>query len=165
MKVAIAVVVTLALLTGIEAPVQAHEASCTGTGTFHVQRGMRYPPSKYRRGNPFQLHLDVPVCVGDFDFESSGTVSGYCGLATGRGATSSGHSFEFSWNGNTMTFSGQVHGELHVTEDPLNGVSCSPTDFSGEFRWLVTGTLELDHAAFLLVLSDPPELPCLINCT
>lgn len=127
----------------VAAPAEAHTNVCVGHGTFTTAGPMFYVGFGGPTVTSFSMVFPtVGQCVSGPQPEFfTGTVVGNCGLATGVGTTATGHAFNFTWVGQTLTFSGQVNGELHIVEDSASGQSC----VTGARRFLVSGGLLLDH--------------------
>ena len=117
------VLVSLAFVTANTwgpAPASAHTDVCAGQGLFTSSAGVGLPGLSPPRTASYVVDFLVGVCsVKTAAFGAAGTMTGWCGLAWGTGTTnnSPGHSFSFTWSGTTMTFTGEVTGELYVAED------------------------------------------------
>ncbi|HWL34593.1 MAG TPA: hypothetical protein VNQ77_00230 [Frankiaceae bacterium] len=139
---ALAVTTIVGLLTlGAAAPAQAHTNVCIGTGTFRTGHPMFFVGFGGPTTTSFTMAFPVTGHCTAFPVPESfaGTVAGNCGLATGAGTSATGHQFTFVWQGGTLTFQGQVQGELAINEDPGN--DCT----TGATRFRVSGGLLLSH--------------------
>jgi hypothetical protein len=126
---------------GAAAPARAHTNVCLGSGVFNTALPMYYVGFGGPTTTGFSMVFPtVGQCTTAPQPETfAGTVVGNCGLATGVGTSGSGHAFTFLWQGTTLTFQGQVQGQLAIHEAPGN--TCT----SGARNFLVHGGLLLSH--------------------
>jgi hypothetical protein len=107
--------------------------ACAGSGT------MTTPTLSLRSAGTMgsgSFVLTLPNACPSGGLTLSGNIHGYCGDATGSGAAK-GHGFGFVLAATTMTFTGDVVGELDVTPDI--GQSC----IDGATSFVAAGTLTL----------------------
>ena len=129
------VVAVVAIGLFVVAPAaEAHPQTCTGQGVMTTP-ALFYPPGSST--GPFTLSFNAP-CTPPGGVFGSGTITGSCGSATGSGSLN-GHSFTFTWLGEHMTLSGDVHGVLVVHPD----ITTTPSQscLSGATQLLLTGTI------------------------
>lgn len=121
---------------------QAHTDACTGTGNMTTSTGLGLPALSVNTANFAITFPVVGRCLFKITLFMTGILTGACGLATGAGVTSNGHTFVFVWTTDEMQFSGEVQGTLYVREDPNDAGSClnkTATNF------IVAGTLVMTH--------------------
>lgn len=126
---------------GVASPAQAHTNVCIGAGTLRTSAPLFFVGFGAPKVTTYDMVFPIPAqCTGVPVPELfSGTITGNCGLATGTGVTATGHVYTFTWNGGTLTFQGQVQGQLGITED--TGNDCR----TGATRFRVVGGLLLSH--------------------
>jgi hypothetical protein len=148
-RISIALALAVTTLVGIgPTPAHAHENACAGLGimhTFGVQ--VTAPPFGPVQTFDFMIAFDVGACVaGEETF--SGRMSGWCGLATGTGSSSTGHTFQIDWAGTELTLhpnpllpslNGTVVGNLKTLSNLTQGDDC----VAGASTFVVVGGVTL----------------------
>ena len=104
--------------------------------------GFGDPATHASNTTSFSLIYWLGRCATGAVVTTTGTITGWCGMATGTGSTSNGHAFSVAWNGEEMTFSGDMTGTFAVTDEPTDGKPCSAGTAD---RFLVHGTVVLSH--------------------
>ncbi|HVF75105.1 MAG TPA: hypothetical protein VM938_08650 [Acidimicrobiales bacterium] len=118
----------MAAIVGLPAtgPATAHTGVCTFDGVMHLSAGLWHAdPFAPSVTTSFNFVYTTGLCTANKNVNTSGTITGWCGMATGTGATASGHAFSLAWNGATMTFSGAFAGAFHVTDIPFDTGDCA----------------------------------------
>lgn len=117
--------------------------ACTGVGNFllfgttFVVPGLSTP-----RTGTFILNsstLAGGCALTGTGLHMNGTITGWCGLALGSGATPTGESFSLLWTGATMVLVGQVVGTVVVAPKVHTGESC----VAGADDYVTAGVLAL----------------------
>ena len=119
-------------------PARAHADVCIGGGGLNLADGVGLPVFHGSVTTNFNFIFHTAVCSAKTQLTATGTFTGLCGLATGKGTTNNGHNFDFVVAAFTMTFTGGVTGELHIISDPLSPGSCTNKT---QTRFLVAGKL------------------------
>jgi hypothetical protein len=130
-------------------PASADTDVCAGTGTAVLSVGFGYPVNTVHPTTPhphtsnFSFTFTAGACVvKTTGLTAGGTVTGYCGLSSGTGATTNGHSFSFNSTGTVLVLTGNVTGTVSVVPDPAAGGSCTSDNAT---RFLVTGAVTKTH--------------------
>ena len=126
-------------------PASADTAECAGTGTATLDQDFGLPVLTSLTAD-FTFTLTAGGCVGTdgvlTPLTASGTVTGACGLSTGRG-TANGHHFNFTSTGTVLVLTGpQAFGTVSAVEDPLDQGSCTNKTAR---NFLITGQVTLTH--------------------
>lgn len=121
-RLALLVLVPLLALTAPAPPAAAHEDACVATGTMTLSTGFGLAFTSNTAS--FTMSFTVGACVTGIGQFWSGTITGACGLASGSGVTSSGHTFSFTVTADTMTLTGELVGTVEWNEDPMDSGSC-----------------------------------------
>ena len=111
-------------------PASAGTDVCAGTGTANLNTGFGLPVLTSNTAD-FTFQLTGACVVHGGGLTAHGTVTGACGLSSGKGtATAHGedHQFVFLSVGTTLNLTGpEVYGEVSAVEDPLDSGSCLTT--------------------------------------
>lgn len=106
-------------------PAASHTVVCAGLGAFVLTTEMGIPALSDRRHNTFTAHVDVGECPPSFEeLRASGTITGWCGLASGMATTETGHQFAFIVVGGVLVVTGTLVGTGAIYEDPMDTPSC-----------------------------------------
>ena len=126
-------------------PSEAHNNVCTYDGWMRLAGGFGYPTSSASVTTTFDFIYFNGVCAPTFaqNPNKGGTITGWCGLATGTGVTADGHAFSIAWNGAVVTFTGELDGVYNVTDIPFDfGSDCA----QGTGRYFgARGTMLMSH--------------------
>jgi hypothetical protein len=132
-------------------PASADEDVCVGTGTATLtptgSLGFGYPVNagNATTTSPHVLHphsagfsftYTAGACVVKASLTATGSVTGYCGLSSGSGSTTNGHSFSFNSVGTVLVLTGDLTGVTSALPDPTHSGSCTNETAT---RFLITG--------------------------
>ena len=109
--------------------------ACAGTGVIQLSASLPDLPAAPVTA---QVAFDVLVgtCALGPQLGANATITGWCGLASGQGTDSHGHSFSLSAVGATLVLTGQLNGVAHVTTGPL----CHWGGYFATFALAATGS-------------------------
>jgi hypothetical protein len=140
MLLSAATVATAVAMFAPASPVSADTDVCAGTGTAQLSGGLVYPAiDPNARNVGFSFSFSAGACVAKPEgLFASGTVSGWCGLSSGRGATHQGHRFAWLGVGGELVLTGEVVGVVNAVPNALAGQSCT-TNPGGASQFLVQG--------------------------
>ncbi len=137
-----AVATTFALGAGA-APASADTDLCAGTGSANLSASLFYPG-----GAPVTASFSFGFTVGACHAKpeglfAAGTVTGWCGLSVGAGATHNGHRFHWLGVGGELILTGEVTGVVNAVPNALANQFCS----TGANSFLVQGAVAKTHCA------------------
>ncbi|HVF74321.1 MAG TPA: hypothetical protein VM938_04680 [Acidimicrobiales bacterium] len=142
-------------------PASANTDVCAGTGTATLSVGFGYPVNTVHVLHPhtanFSFGFTAGTCVSKTSLSASGTVTGYCGLSSGGGATTNGHSFNFTSTGTVLVLTGDVTGTVSAAPDPTHSGSCTNETAT---RFLITGEVVKSHTTAAPRLCDATTTAC-----
>ncbi|HVF74323.1 MAG TPA: hypothetical protein VM938_04690 [Acidimicrobiales bacterium] len=125
-------------------PASADTDVCAGTGTATLGApGLGYPVVTPSRTVPFSFGFTAGTCTPvKTSLSASGTVTGNCGLSTGSGSTTNGHSFSFTSTGTVLVLTGDLSGTVSAVPDATHSGSCTNGTAT---RFLITGEVVKTH--------------------
>lgn len=163
---AVALVASSLALLAPASPASADTNVCVGRGAANTGP-LVYPVTASTapmvtvhqpRAVGFTLGVNLGSCVPDLgkSLTATGTLTGWCGLWSGKGITGQGHQFTWIAVGAVSVVTGEVDGIAVVTPDPtITGNSC----LTGATTFLVTFAVVLRHCIVtkskLLTPGDP----------
>jgi hypothetical protein len=171
----------VATAIGVLAPASPASATdvCAGlNGTALLNTGLLYPVTVVPDANTATLSVNVlqatttnftvnfgtgvGTCAIGGPLTAGGTVSGWCGLSSGSGATNDGFRFAWIGIGGTLILTGGLVGVVNAIPDVPGGQSCNQNKGGGATRFIVTGLALKAHCAVksksLTTVAIPPTL-------
>lgn len=96
-------------------PAHADVGVCSGLYQLDVPPGLGWPVLHAAKSANFEIRMTLGTCSPAVAMTLTGALVGTCWSATGLGTTSNDHDFAFEWIGWTITFTGAVTGQLHIS--------------------------------------------------
>jgi hypothetical protein len=122
-------------------PVSADTDLCLGQGTATTGAPFFYMGQGPPVNTGFVFNVSLGACLAKPSLVAAGTVSGWCGLASGGGVTHNGHRFAWIAIGGLLVVTGDLVGTGNIMPNALAGESCT----SGADNFLLTSVVLKVH--------------------